>query len=156
MIAHEARWDLLGSGAAPKTIEAGKLVLVDELDVADLESEAAHGYARLGASDQDCVVVEQEDVADGGRMRRTVERFTASLSEGRAAKLVLRVSADVPVDLVVRAGSIDVGVVSVAEGGWVEREIDIPGDRVRARTEIEIAPRQEGALFNAFHHWFYQ
>lgn len=156
MIAHAARWDLLGSGALPRSIETEQLVLVDELDVADLESEAAHGYARLGASDQDCIAVEQEDVADGGRMRRAVERFSASLSEGRATKLVLRVSAEAPVDLVVRAGSIDVGVVSVPEGGWVERVIDIPGDRVRARTEIEVVPRQEGALFNAFHHWFYQ
>ena len=101
--------------------------------------------------------MEEDEVADGGRMRRAIERFTASLSEGRATKLVLRVSADTPVDLVVRAGRIDVGVVSVPEGGgWVEPQIEIPGDRVRARTEIEIVPKQEGALFNAFHHWFYQ
>src|SRR5262249_14532234 len=48
MYVHEARWDLLGSGALPAAPPEG-LSLADELDVADLESEAAHGYV-LGST----------------------------------------------------------------------------------------------------------
>lgn len=156
MVAYEARWDLLGSGALPKTVDLSGLRLVDELDVADLESEAEHGYMLFGGSDQDCVVYEQDDVADGGRLRRGRERFLAKLPDGRPVKLILRASADVPVALVIRAGGIEVGTADVGEFGWTERRIEIPGDRVREKTEIEITPKDAGATFNIFHVWLYE
>ena len=170
MIAHEARWDLLGSGALPRAVTP-KGALADEIDVSDLESEDTHNYARLGASDQDNVAVMAEpprrddagsdeatptaEIADAGRMRRSLDRFTATLAQGRAASLVLRASADTDVELVVRAGGIEVGSARVPAGAWVERVVEIPPDRVWARTEIEITPREAG-LFHAFHYWLYQ
>ena len=170
MIAHEARWDRLGSGALPRAAKP-KGTLADEIDVSDLESEDTHGFARLGASDQDNVAVlaapprgddagSEEDtpaaeIADGGRMRRSLDRFSAILTQGRAATLVMRVSADADVELVVRAGGIEVGSARLPAGAWVERTVDIPPDRVWARTEIEVTPREAGA-FHAFHYWLYQ
>ncbi|WP_338046557.1 hypothetical protein [Polyangium spumosum] len=166
MIAHEARWDLLGTGALPR-VATPEGALADEIDVSDLESEETHGYARLGASDQDNVAVmaeaprgEEEDtppaeIADGGRMRRSLDRFSTNLAQGRAAALVLRVSADTDVELVVRAGGIEVGSARIPAGPWVERVVMIPPDRVWARTELEVTPR-EGGVFHAFHYWLYQ
>jgi hypothetical protein len=168
MIAYEARWALLGSGAAPRTKIEGSLA--DELDVADLESEAAHGYQLFGGSDQDDVAIVAEapgcdetegagdcpEIADGGRLRRAVDRFTTSLQQGRAARFVLRVSAEVPVELVVRAGGVDAGTTRLSPGPWTEHVIEIPPDRVRDRTEIEVRSMQEGAYFNVFHGWFFQ
>ena len=171
MVAHEARWDRLGSGALPRAAKP-KGALADELDVSDLESEDTHGFARLGASDQDNVAVLAEpprgddagseddtpaaEIADGGRMRRSLDRFITTLAQGRAATLVMRVSADADVELVVRAGGIEVGSARISAGAWVERIVEIPPDRVWGRTEIEITPREGGGVFHAFHYWFYQ
>jgi len=171
MIAHEARWDLLGSGAHPRAVVPSG-ALVDEVDVSDLASEAAHGYALFGGSDQDNVAVaadrprradeeeawESDEIADGGRKRRALDRFTAELTQGRATTLVMRVSADEATEIVVRAGGLDVGTLEIPAGAWVERNVEIPADRVWSRTEIEIAPlaSKGGGLFHAFHYWLYQ
>src|SRR5690606_13306584 len=64
-----ARWDHLGTGERPWT---AMTTLHDAVDVADLESEAAHGYALLGARDGEQTVREDsapngDVVVDGGR-----------------------------------------------------------------------------------------
>ena len=56
--------------------------------MADLESEAAHGYELLGARDDEeqvksDVSPEGHLVIDGGRTRRTAERFVAKLEAER-------------------------------------------------------------------------
>src|SRR5262249_35951492 len=83
MIAYEARYDLLGSGEQPEAAPRG--TQVDALDVADLESEAAHAYAIDASSDRDNQVVQVGDVADGGRMARLYDRFVLHLTPGRDA-----------------------------------------------------------------------
>jgi hypothetical protein len=142
MIAHEARWDLLGSGALPAKPPAC-LTLADEVDVADLESEAAHGY-ELGLTwDTDNQVVLQgweKPIADGGRLHRTKDRFRVRLPKGAPAELVMRVSAETPLDLVVSAGGREVGSVAVeAEGGWMEGKVSLPAE----------------ATGPEFHYWVY-
>jgi hypothetical protein len=168
MVAYEARWDLLGSGALPRTPPAG-LALADELDVADLESEHAHAYDLTGAWDQDDqVAVEGDDgapgqkpVADGGRMNRARDRFRVSLPGGRAVRLVMRVGGEVPVDLAVRAGGRAVGVVPVTtEDAWEEPSIDLPAD-LGGQVEIDVEARERDdtppgkARFSSFHYWLY-
>jgi hypothetical protein len=166
MVAYEARYDLLRSGEAPSGgAPAGGFV--DSLDVADLESEASHGYALGVTSDQDNQVAmlaapapadgspeprNRTVIADGGRFRRTLDRFTARLKPGAPAKLILRVSADEDIALTITAGDREVGSVEVPAWPWVERSIDLPAEVVSEATPIRIAaPR--GAHFHAFHYW---
>ncbi len=173
MIAYEARWDKLASGARPLVALAPnaqtEAEVVDEIDVSDLESEKAHGYARFGGTDHDNVAkieiaprtgVESPDqqvveIADGGRMRRRLDRFVASFKPARPAKLVMRVSADQDTELVVRMGGVDVGTTSIPMGEWVERTVELPSasDHV---AEIEVEPKQPSMLFNSFHYWIVQ
>jgi hypothetical protein len=91
-------------------------------------------------------------IADGGRFRRTRDRFTARLKPGAPARLILRVSADDDVALTITAGGRDVGSVPVPPWPWVERSIDLPAEVVSEATPIAItAPK--GAHFHAFHYW---
>ncbi|HZF54526.1 MAG TPA: hypothetical protein VE093_38025 [Polyangiaceae bacterium] len=172
MIAYEARYDLLGSGEAPSG-GAPPGGFLDALDVSDLESEAAHSYELGATSDEDNLVAmlaspapaerepppnaantdtERPVIADGGRFRRTLDRFTARLKPGAPARLILRVSADDDVALTITAGGRDVGSVPVPPWPWVERSIDLPAEVVSEATPIAItAPK--GAHFHAFHYW---
>src|SRR5262249_18378980 len=69
MSVREARWTLLGSGDRPWSLP---LDVTDEVDVADLESEALHEFALEGARDGEETASEGKTpggirVADGGR-----------------------------------------------------------------------------------------
>jgi hypothetical protein len=168
MVVYEARWDLLGSGSQPRAL-IPRGTLADEIDVADLESEAAHGYALEGSTDLDNVALlagppqgdgaraenESASVADGGRLRRALDKFTARLVPLRPATLVMRLSAEAPVTLAVRAGGQEVGTVDLPAGAWIERTVAIPAERADERTALEVASRSAGR-FNAFHYWVYQ
>lgn len=89
MVACHASYASLGSGARPVAPPSSKLL--DELDVADLESEAAHHYELGVASAQDNVVETEAGVVDGGRRQRLREAFRLRVEGGGA--LVMRVSA---------------------------------------------------------------
>jgi hypothetical protein len=161
MVAYSARWDLLGSGALPAAPPPG-LSLADEVDVADLESEAAHGYVLGDASDTDDQVMEQwapRPVADGGRLKRTRDLFSVALPAGKQARLVMRVSAETPVDVVVRAGGREAGSVPVdSDTGWVEGEVALPAGLAGGETAIEVTARSrdgDPVRFGAFHYWLY-
>lgn len=168
MVVYEARWDRVGSGALPRMkLEAGTKI-VDEIDVSDLESEKAHGYALLGGSDHDNVAVmsfpprtnDSEDespfeVADGGRQRRRLDQFRASFESGRSSKLVLRVSADQDTQLVVRVANVDVATVRVSGGEWVEKIVDVPSQSEN-QVFVEVTPKDPAHLFNSFHYWIIQ
>ncbi len=158
MVAHEARWDLLGSGALPAAPPAGS-TLADEVDVADLESEAAHAYALGDGWDTDDQVRVEGTVADGGRLRRAEDRFQVKLPPGGHAVLVMRVSAEEPVDLGVSAGGRDAGTVPVeSDGGWVEQTVELPAGLGSEVPIVVTAHAREGAgeaRFGAFHYWVY-
>lgn len=177
MVVYEARLDALGSGESPARAPGGA-TLVDAVDVSDLESEAAHGYALFGGQDQENQAVLQQAprseevaeepsggavegeapvpslMADGGRFDRSRDRFTARLPAGTQVRLVMRVASDEPVDLSVRAGGRGVGLVSIPGGPWVERTVDLPAEVVAEQTEIDVVAHGE-AQFHAFHYWFY-
>jgi hypothetical protein len=89
MVACRADYTSLGSGARPVSAPSSRLL--DELDVADLESEAAHGYVLGLASAQDNVVETLGGLVDGGRRQRLRESFRLRVERG--GLLVLRVSA---------------------------------------------------------------
>ena len=170
MVAYEARWDLLGTGAAPVRLPPGDRVL-DDLDVADLESEAAHAYDLAGGFDQEnqAALLDAPDgawpgppdaeearpqIADGGRFNRRADRFTARLDgpPPAAAWLVARVASDAGAELAISLDGQEVGAIEVPAGTWVERAVALPPARLGRRTEVAITPRA-GATFHAFHYW---
>ena len=165
MVAFEARWDLLGSGALPALPPADR-ALVDELDVADVESEQAHGYDMVGARDTDDQVAVvgddgspgQKAIADGGRLNRLRDRFRLTLPGGKPARLVMRVGAEAPVDLAVSAAGRAIGEVPVTtEDVWEEASIDLPAD-LAGRTDVTVEAREreaDKARFSSFHYWVY-
>jgi hypothetical protein len=167
MVVYEARWDTLGTGALPAAPPEG-MALVDELDVADLESEATHGYDLAGTFDQDNQVTEigketdwagaiqRSGVADGGRVHRRYDSFTAHLPAGKAARLVMRVGADDAVTLTVSAGDHALGTIEIPSGPWVERTIEIPASAATTSTPLTVVVHgEDDPRFHSFHYWFY-
>ncbi|WP_437939018.1 hypothetical protein [Sorangium sp. So ce341] len=167
MIAYEARWDLLGSGARPVRSAAGERIL-DEVDVSDLESEAAHGYALEPLADQRNVAVAlaapesdapgevdraRAEIADGGRYYRAADRFVVHVAAPPAeARLVMRVASDDGAELAISVAGEEAGTVEVPAGTWVERAVALPAARLAGATPIAITLRR-GAGFHAFHYW---
>jgi hypothetical protein len=168
MVAYEARWDLLGSGALPASPPDG-LTLADEIDVADLESEAAHRYALLDGWDADDLVMTHEVrapdggarvLADGGRVRRARDGFRATIPDAARRELWVRLSAEEPVDVAIRANGRAIGTLTLdADPGWVERRLAIPAEIPPGDAEIAVtaAAREPGtdARFGAFHYWVF-
>lgn len=155
MRVHEARWDFLGSGEAPWTEVTS---LYDAIDVADLESEARHGYELLGAKEGEQSTVEENApdgrvVVDGGRTNRTRDRFVADLSTAgaRSASVVARVDVSVPVTMRLLVDGAEVATASAEPGPWTELVFAIPDSARGGHKRIEVnAP--EGT-FTSFHYW---
>ena len=78
---------------------------------------------------------------------------------GRRLVRALLDRGDTPISLSRKQPKEPVGEVIVGDpttaGPWVERVVEIPPDRVWARTEIEVTPREAG-MFHSFHYWLYQ
>ena len=161
MIACEARWDALGSGDLPVQL-APEGRIVDELDVADLESEAAHAYALSDARDVDNRAVWLDPpegspaprIAEGGRYARTRDEFVAHVDAGRAARIVMRVGADTPTELVVRSGARELGRIAVGTEAWIERSVLLAADVTGRSMPISVAPATPGT-FTSYHYWIY-
>jgi len=160
MVAYKARYELLGSGSKPFSRGPwGRLL--DELDVADLESEAAHGYWLGPASPHDNNAVmwpapEGHMVADGGRRRRGVDQFWVTLPPRSAAVMVMRVASALPLEVWIDERP--VGVVRTAPdgpdaAGWVERWLSVPPSAA-ARRFVTVRPSAPGD-FASFHYWWF-
>jgi hypothetical protein len=150
MRASEARWDLLGTGERPWT-KCG--AIVDALDVADLESEAAHGYVLGPAREGDQIVDEGNDpngnvVADGGRTHRLRDAFTVMLPPDKELVGIARldVPAETEVDITVGGRSTR---IHLAPGPWQEVVFDVPPSP-RGNVDVEVT----AAGFTSFHYWF--
>lgn len=154
MRASEARWDHLGTGERPWTPLS---TIHDALDVADLESEAAHGYELLGAREGEQMAREGNApdgaiVLDGGRTHRATDRFYVRLPAEGALVGVARVEASVRTALHVSVGGAPAAHVDVLDGPWVEITFAIPPEARSERTAIEVST--DGPRFASFHYWF--
>ena len=142
MIAFEADFSLLGAGALPVTPPPGA-ALADEVDVADLDSEAAHGFTLGDAWDTDDVTRELDPsdaaidatsvrrMVDGGREARARDTFTmAAKDPARGWILAMRVAADEPVDLRVLANATEIGLVHLPKTTWYEAQIAFDSSRI--------------------------
>ncbi len=154
MIAYEARWDRLHTGELPLEPIVGEVV--DALDVADLESEAAHGYdvAVGGGTDAACRVSTHTDPdervrADGGRGGRVRDRFRLTFPASKPATLVARWSSEEGATVTVDVDGTRLERVSIPPGAWTERRVDVPPQRGPA--EVEVAS-VDGA-FGSLHYW---
>jgi hypothetical protein len=157
MTAYAARYDALGSGDVPAgPRDASRLV--DELDVADLESEAAHDYELGAARDTDDVVlshaIDQQRVVDGARMKREVDRFVFRVRSDAPSVLVARLTAEAPTEVEARVDGQVVGTVRVSTG-WTEASFDVPGHAKGAPVPISFAARHSGR-FGTAHYWLYE
>jgi hypothetical protein len=151
MRVYEARTAALGSGDTPWT-KVGSVV--DAIDVADLESEAAHRYDLLGARDYEQTIEQDESpagvVVDGGRMRRAADRFVANLPADGDISLVARVAGSPHTKLRARIGGSDLGGVDVPEGPWHEVSWPIPAT---ARGPQNVEVNADPSAFTSFHYW---
>ena len=169
MAAYVADYSLLGSGAEPETRLADDEVLADELDVADLASEAAHAYDLHDAWEPENVAragdaASGREIVDGGRRDRG--RDTFRLSRGPhlgAARLVMRIGADEPVTVRVLAGGEEAGSLAIPSCAWIEAEIALPASSSPA-ARIDVIALDEhglpvrlrsrsGPRFTSFHYW---
>ncbi len=141
--------------SAEKPLGEVKGELVDRLDVADLESEAAHGYALFWATQPENRVheswVDERHAADGGRAGRTLDRFTLAVRPG--AKLVARVIVDTPMALDVWVDGKKLDPLSAsAQLDWQELALELPADTPDKVARVELAP-PSGQTFTSLHYF---
>jgi hypothetical protein len=123
MVACQADYSSLGSGAKP-LVDYGGRHGVDELDIADLESEAAHDYELARASAQDDFVEARAGRFDGGRGRRRREDFRLLLEPG--GLLVVRFSAALPTQATLLVAGRAVAQLPLEAGSFQEIAVPLP------------------------------
>jgi hypothetical protein len=155
MRVYEADYSLLGSGDDPWTVG---LAVFDGLDVADLESEAAHQYELLGASDGEEIVLaalgpSEHLVADGARTNRRRERFVVDAPREGAWSLTVRLAGTAATRVHVLADDGEEGAFDISESpedpGW--KEYTLPMSR-GGRHTVEL--RADAGTMTVFHYWF--
>jgi hypothetical protein len=154
MVAHVADYSTLGSGRAPAA--PPERALADELDVADLESESAHGYELLDATQADNSLedewIGERRIADGARRQRFADRFELVLEPG--GLLVLRVGLAQPAKLVVDVDGRRVAALELPAKGWQETTLELPRTIVAGRRHVQV--QAEGSRFTSMHYWSYR
>jgi len=157
MLAYTARYDALGSGERPRRSDGS--VLADVLDVADLESEAEHGYELGEARETENLALSYEDdgdpIADGARVRRSFDRFVMRGRPGAPYRLVARFVAGHSSALEARIGNETVATLNVAPLGWTETSFDIPERLTGEAIRVSIVDTS-GVGFGSAHYWLYE
>ena len=152
MLACSADYAPLGSGERPNSPEFWKRTPLDTLDVADLESEAAHDYALLPATQVDDVVLTDGVVVDGARRNRQHEAFRLEVApDGR---FVARLGAETPVSVSLSVGGRLIERWTVSRPTFEEHTLTLPRDLVHGPAQVEI--NAEGGAFSAAHYWVYE
>jgi hypothetical protein len=154
------RADVLGSGARPALPHAGQII--DELDVADLESERPHGFA----IDRPAWTIYRREryqaqpsltVSDGGRVMRRFARARLRVRPGHAARLVIRSDAWVDVVLGGTVDGVPIARINIPQArAFVEPELVLPAATLR-RPEVDVNLELiAGRELSLFHLWVVQ
>jgi hypothetical protein len=154
MRVYEADDSLLGTGELPWT---PSLDVYDALDVADLESEAAHHYELLGARDgEEVIAVEPapgdsdgKKVADGGRTNRAGERFSVDIPAATPSLGTVRLLSTGATRVQVLSDGANVAELQPEERTWGEYAFLLAKT---GRQTIEL--RADGGTMTVFHYWF--
>ena len=152
MVACVADYSRLGSGERPSLVEFWQRTPNDVLDVADLESEAAHGYVVLPAAQTDDVVLSNGIAVDGARRNRQRDSFHLELGPG--GSFVARLGADAPLRVSLHVAGRLVDSWTVRRPDFEDHAVRLPQDLARGRSAIEISCA-EGSVFSAAHYWAY-
>jgi hypothetical protein len=166
MRAYEADWSLLGSGEKPWSRKDRAIDLIDDVDVADLESEAAHQFELLAHDNEEVVgdsyTESGQRIIDGGRGYRSADRFVASLKPNERAWGIVRIApqgkdkatVDVRVggELVTTLALGDDDSTFTTQQAWSEQSFVVPAEAAKAKTPVELVARQ--GSFASYHYWF--
>jgi hypothetical protein len=150
MAAYRARYGALGSAERPLEPTLSEGAVVDALDVADLESESLHGYDLFDGAQVDNTVIEWGAAADGGRRRRSRDRFRIRLAPG--GTLVARLGSDGPQRVIVRVDGQNLATADLADSPWLERAIPVPKRLSSGDHAVDVVA-EDGATFTAMHYW---
>lgn len=158
-VIYRANWSALEGSSLPRALLPGEQ-LVDELDVADLVSEAAHRYVfphpAMGFVDfhvlADPGAPRGHDLFDAGRLIPQGHRETARMRapHGRG-RLLVRTAVGHPAVLEVTADGRSLGRIALKPArGWTEASLDLPAG-LPAEFELGLSP-VEGEWMNC-HVW---
>jgi hypothetical protein len=151
MVACTAAYWSLGTGEGAAAPELWKRTPLDAVDVADLESERAHDYAVLPASQMEDVVITDGVVVDGARRNR--HRDTFWLNVAPQARFVARLGAEAPARVTLRIAGRLIDSWLVSKRSFEEHAALLPVDLATGPAEIEV--RAETGAFTAAHYWVY-
>jgi len=149
MVAHRANYDPLGSATRPIDPAFAGCTIVDELDVADLESEAAHAYELGDATSAGNVALVEGSFVDGARRARTRELFRLKVAP--SGRLLVRVESEHQTGVEVRTAGVSRGRVEVAPHAWRELSIDLGAGTATGVVPVSIEARPEAV--STLHYW---
>jgi hypothetical protein len=135
MVACAADYSWLNTGAKP-TIDLGGRRLLDELDVADLESESAHGYVVGYSTPSDNQAFGGGELVDGGRAHRSREDFWLDVQGD--GQLVLRISSDEASSLTVSIAGKPALQLTTSVGPMQELSFPVPSGIARGRVAVAL------------------
>jgi hypothetical protein len=150
MLACEADLSSLRSGAEP--INLGPREIFDEVDVADLESEAHHRYQLGPTSAQQNVLVTFAGRADGGRSERTNDIFQMHFE--RSGQLWVRLAGDLAATLTITIGD----KPAYPSGSWTdetaqERSFSVP-EGIRNGPQVVVV--RSSSPVTILHYWSFR
>ena len=124
--------------------------VIDEVDVADLESEAAHHYELLGAREgeqaaEESTAPDGTALVDGGRTNRSRDRFSVKLPN-EPLRGIARIQSLVPLTLRITNRSGEIASLAVVPGPWTEVAFDVPA----GTSTLDITA---DGPFASFHYW---
>jgi hypothetical protein len=151
MVACRADYAAFGLDERAHSPEFWRRSPLDVLDVADLESEAEHGYAVLPATQMDDVVSFDGVVVDGARRNRQNDTFKMQVAP--RARFVARLGSDTPVKVSLRIGGRIVETWTVSRPNFEEHASTLPSDVPRGAADISL--RAQNGSFSAAHYWVY-
>jgi hypothetical protein len=154
--------------------EIAGMELVDQIDVANLDSEAAHDYrwwqdetppgfvTEVYKNMYQACGLEDESACwatDGGRVLTGGEEFTIKTIPGQDLLLVTRVHGRESVPLIVSIGDVRLAypVQPAVPGRWLEVVTLIEGAHIANReTRIRIEAQGSAGAYSPYYHWAYQ
>lgn len=148
MVACLGDYGSLHSGEQPNRVPPRPLL--DRLDVADLESEAAHDYELGASSSDDDIVVDHGDWIDGGRSSRRRERFRLRVQP--SGLVVVRIAAARPGNFELALDGRGVGRFAVGANEVEERELPLPDAGAAGRVQVEL---RSDVPLTLLHYWSY-
>jgi hypothetical protein len=152
MVACEADYSRLGSGERPSLVEFWGQAARDSLDVADLESEAAHGYTLLPASQGEDVVTSNGVIVDGVRKNRHKDVFQLEVVPG--GRFVARLGADATLTTVsVSIAGRQLGRWAVSRPDFEDHALRLPANLPTGSAEVVVSA--ESGAFSSAHYWLY-